>query len=369
MLIILTVYVILLWLVFFRLKLIRWGWASGTFAVLVGALILAAFVAMFNYLTPSGTFVIVGRVVEVTPNVSGQIVAIPVKPNVPVKAGTVLFQIDPAPFKFKVDQLSAALAQAKQQVLQLKASYVQATANVEGLEKQLAFHTKRLADYQQMVSQYAETEFRLQDTQVQQETVAFQLQAARAAQLNAKLAMDSEIHGINTAVASTEAQLASAQWDLEQTTIRAPGDGYVTLVAATVGDRALQARSLMSFIVTHEVSIVGMFQPNGFDTIKPGAAVKLVFDERPGRIYHGEVTAIPRGVGQGQAKTSGELARVGSVGGTRAYPAELSIPKDIDRAELRVGMPGTATVFSPKAGPIGLLMSILVWISSYTAYL
>jgi multidrug resistance efflux pump len=38
---------------------------------------------------------VAGRVVEVTPNVTGQIVAIPVKPNVPVKKGDVLFQIDP----------------------------------------------------------------------------------------------------------------------------------------------------------------------------------------------------------------------------------------------------------------------------------
>ena len=45
------------------------------------------------------------------------------------------------------------------------------------------------------------------------------------------------------------------------------------------------------------------------------------------------------------------------------------IPKDIDRASLRLGMPGSATVFAPDAGVIGILMSILVWISSYTAYL
>jgi hypothetical protein len=32
-------------------------------------------------------------------------------------------------------------------------------------------------------------------------------------------------------------------------------------------------------------------------------------------------------------------------------------------------MPGTATVFSDKAGVIGILMSILVWVSSYKAYL
>jgi len=53
----------------------------------------------------------------------------------------------------------------------------------------------------------------------------------------------------------------------------------------------------------------------------------------------------------------------------KAYPALISIPDDLDQAQLRLGMPGTATVFSEKAGVIGLLMSILVWISSYTPYL
>jgi hypothetical protein len=63
------------------------------------------------------------------------------------------------------------------------------------------------------------------------------------------------------------------------------------------------------------------------------------------------------------------LAKAGSIGGARAYPAIISIPENIGRDKLRLGMPGTATVFSETAGPIGKLMSILVWISSYTAYL
>ena len=41
----------------------------------------------------------------------------------------------------------------------------------------------------------------------------------------------------------------------------------------------------------------------------------------------------------------------------------------MNRDKLRVGMPGSATVFADNAGVIGLLMSILMWISSYTAYL
>ncbi|NLS67908.1 hypothetical protein E3H11_03015 [Bradyrhizobium brasilense] len=44
-----------------------------------------------------------------------------------------LFRIDPAPFQYKVNQLEASLAQTRQQVKQLKASYERATANVDGL--------------------------------------------------------------------------------------------------------------------------------------------------------------------------------------------------------------------------------------------
>src|SRR5215207_179030 len=287
MLIILTLYLVLIWLVIFKFKLVTWGWISGTIAVLGGAFILAVFLAMFNYLTPSGSFTVVARVIEVTPNVSGQVIAIPVKTNEPVKTGAVLFRIDPTPFQFKVNQLEASLAHAKQQVKQLKASYEQTTTNVEGVTKQLAFNTQRLADMQKLTVEQAMSVFREQDTQVQYETVYAQLEAAKAAQENAKLAMDSEIGGVNTAVAQIEAQLQHAKWELDQTTIVAPGDGYVTVMALTVGDRALQARSVMSFIVIDETTIVGMFSPNGFRTIKPGAQVKLVFDNDPGRIHLG----------------------------------------------------------------------------------
>ena len=125
----------------------------------------------------------------------------------------------------------------------------------------------------------------------------------------------------------------------------------------------------MSFVVTDDITLIGMFSPNGFQTIKPGAPVKLVFDNDPGRIHHAEIVGIPLGVGQGQIAVSGTLARVGSIGGANAFPAQISLPKDIDREHLRPGMPGTATVFADHAGVIGLIMSILVWVNSYAAYL
>jgi multidrug resistance efflux pump len=369
MLIVLCFYIVLVWLAFSKFKLVAWGWGSGSITVLVGAIILAVFLALFNYLTPYGSLTVVGRVVEVTPNVSGQVISLPVKANVPVRAGIVLFQIDPFPFQAKVNQLDASLAQAKQQAKQLVSNYEQATANVVGLAAQLAYNKQRLADISKLTGEQAQSVFRMQDAQVQFETVQYQLQAAKAAQVTAKLAMDSEIGGVNTTVAQIAAELENAKWELEQTTVRAPSDGIVTIMALAVGDRALQARPALSFIVTDDVTLVGMFAPNGFETIKPGAAVKIVFDNYPGRIFHAKIRDIPRGVGEGQIAVSGTLARVGAVGGTKAYPAEITVPEGIDKAQLKLGMPGTATVFADKAGVIGILMSIIVWINSYTVYL
>ena len=54
MLIILCLYVVALWLVFSKFHLVRWGWLSGTIALVIGGFILATFLALFNYLTPSG---------------------------------------------------------------------------------------------------------------------------------------------------------------------------------------------------------------------------------------------------------------------------------------------------------------------------
>jgi multidrug resistance efflux pump len=305
----------------------------------------------------------------VIPNVTGQIIAIPVRTNVPVKAGDVLFQIDQAPFQYKVAQLKASLAAAKQQAEILKSNYQQATANVAGLNAQLKYNTKRLADIQALSTEGANTEFKQQDTQVQYETVSAQLGAAKAAEQSAKLAMDSEIGGINTTVAQIQAQLENANWELSQTTIRAPADGYVPVKALAVGDRALQASAVMSFIVENEITIVGMFSQNGFQTIKIGAPVDIVFDNAPGRIYHAKITNIPKGVGQGQIATSGMIVRTNAIGGATTFPAAISIPDEMSQDSLRLGMSGNATAFAENAGVIGLLASILVWISAYTAYL
>jgi len=76
MVVLAVLYPVLVWLVFFRWKIVRWGWLSGTVAVPIGAAILGTFLASFNQYAPTGPIVVSGRVVEITPNVNGQVVAI-----------------------------------------------------------------------------------------------------------------------------------------------------------------------------------------------------------------------------------------------------------------------------------------------------
>jgi riboflavin transporter FmnP len=63
MFVILVSYLVLVWLLFSKFKLIRLTWPSGIVAGVVGIFILAVFMALLNYLTP-GRVVVGSRVVE-----------------------------------------------------------------------------------------------------------------------------------------------------------------------------------------------------------------------------------------------------------------------------------------------------------------
>jgi multidrug resistance efflux pump len=369
MLIVILLYAAVIWLVFFRLKLLPFNWTYGSLVGAVGVAIVLVFVALLSNLTPSGKIEVMSKVSEVTPNVSGQVTEIPAPHNVLVKAGATLFQIDRAPYEYKVRQLEAALAEAKQKVEQLKAAVDAAAAEVQALQAQWEHADKRRQDLEQLAERQATSQFNYQDVLAQANALAAQREAAKAREVSARLAASSEIGGENTTVAQLEAQLNYAKWELAQTTVRAPADGFLTASTVTVGDRVSPAKSVMSFIVADEIEIIGIFPQNGFQAIRPGAAVKLVFANAPGRIHRAEVGDVLRGVGEGQFAASGSLVRVGSVGLTTDYPVRIKTPADLDPTTLRPGMSGAATVFSDHAGPIGGLATELLWVKAYAMYL
>ena len=252
MVIIAALYAVVVWLVFFQLKWLRWGWFTGTVTVLVGLFVCAIFVGFLSHLAPTGRVAVLGHVVEVTPNVSGQIIEISVQPNELVKAGTVLFRIDPTPYD----------------------------AQVRTIDAQLKFQQLRLSQMKELQASSSGRAFDVEQRQ------------AEADQLGA--------------------QLDKAQYDLEQTTIRAPADGYVGVLTLNKGDRATPSKSVMSFIVSDAIQIVGIFPQNGFQTIKPGAQVQFVLSNNPGHLYSSTIGDNVSGIGEGQIASSGALARITS---------------------------------------------------------
>ena len=369
MLIIALIYLLLIWIVFFRLRLLAFNWPWRIVSLIVGVGILAFFLALLNALTPSGRVAVMGRVVEVTPDVAGRVTAIPVTPNVLVKAGAVLFEIERTPYENKVKQLQAALAEARQKVERMKVDVTAAKAEAAAVSAQLEPAKARRDDFERLAKANSASQFQLQDADKQVDLLTAQLEASTARAESASLALNSTIDGEHTSVAELQAQLDQAQWELDQTTVRAPSDGYVATLALAVGHRAVPLRAALSFIVADGVAIVGFFPQSGFARTKPGAVVRLSFANQPGRVYSTTIAEVIRGVGEGQLAVSGNVARVGQIGMTGDFPARITPPSDLDPDALRLGIVGSATVISPDAGPIGVLATILQWVQAYAMYL
>lgn len=171
-----------------RLKIVRFNlfWKCSPAIVLV-PLMFGLFIPM-GCGAPSGPVLVLRNSAPIVPNVSGEIVEAPVTPNAPLKAGDILFRIDPTPFEYKVKELRAQVAAAQQKALQLQAEVDAVSVDVAALSSQVAFAEQRRDDVAKLVKSNTPTEFRLQDEEKRVDTLHAQLNAAKAHETSAKLA-------------------------------------------------------------------------------------------------------------------------------------------------------------------------------------
>ncbi len=356
-----NVYLVILFLLV-KLKIVRFNmfWKISPLIVLV-LLMVGLFIPM-GWGAPQGTALVVRNSVAIVPNVSGQVIDVPVEPNVPLKANAVLFQIDPAPFAFKVQELKADVVGAKQKAEQLKADVDAASADVAALAAQVGFAEKRRDDVAKLAqNSAAATQFRLQDEQKQVDTLHAQLTAAKAHETSTRLALASQIDGVNTEVARLTAELGNAQWELEQTTVRAPADGYVTNVGLRKGARvtSLPVAPAMAFIDTSQ-TIVGVAIPQ-IDAryVAPGQPVELTFKFAPGIVYAGKVESVLQAVAAGQVRPSGT-----AVAPEPIAAAPLIVRVKLDDAgvadRLPAGATGTAAILTDHVKATHVIRRVLL---------
>jgi RND family efflux transporter MFP subunit len=163
-----------------------------------------------------------------------------------VKAGHLLFQIDPRPFQAALDQARGQLAQAEGQLEQATAQLAQATAQVavsEANQKRTQLDEDR---YIPLMKQQAITQQDLDNATQNNQAARAQVQAAKA-QVETSRA---QIVASNAAVQSARATVETAQINLGFTQITSPIDGIPGIAQLQVGALVSPASGAMTTVST-----------------------------------------------------------------------------------------------------------------------
>src|SRR6478735_4479128 len=286
-------------------------WSLST-AVLGGIIGIFSLLLIMNYNHPfTANARIYFPVTPILPTVKGRVLEVPVQANTPLKEGDVLFRIDPKPFEYVVAEKKAALAESEQNVKQLKASFDQVAAQAERANSQLQLAEQNYDRQAQLFKTNVVAQATL-DTAARNLDVAKQsVAAANAEEERARLAYTSNIGGVNTAVAKLRAELADAEFDLEQTTTHAAGPGFVTQVSLRPGMYVIptQLRTAMLFVNTgrrdHELGAA--FQQNSLQRVDAGDDAEVAFDAVPGRVFSAKVRSLVDAIAAGQLATTATL--------------------------------------------------------------
>ncbi|WIY23901.1 HlyD family secretion protein [Parasedimentitalea psychrophila] len=368
MLIVLSIYGVLVYLIFGRFKLLPWSTSWKSAVATLGLIIALVVLGALNYLTPSGTVTIHGAAISVTPNVSGTVVELNVAPNLPVKKGDLLFKIDQVPFEAEVRRLEASLVEAKSGEAGLQAELESALSEIQRLEAQLEFGFQRRDDVVELAERGAATGFRMQESISTIEQTEASLRSAQAVKRGVEIRIGSRIGGVNSAVAQVEQALVSARWKLEQTIVRAPSDGVVTALTLRAGDRANQFSSSLSFVPDEDLAMTGVFSQSGAHAFQPGSVVLVALRTLPGTSFTTKVEAVIPATSEGTL-SPGSLPSIGQLLGTKHFAVRLVLPQDLPDYTKRLGTSGAATLITDEAGPVEALARILFWLRVQFNYL
>ena len=308
----------------------------------------------------------------ILPSVKGRVVEVPVQPNTPLKAGDVLFRVDPEPYQYVVYQKKAALAEAEQNVLQLKAALDQATAGREKAQAQSDLAQQNYDRQAELFQKNVIARATLDTYTRNLETAKQSLTGAKAEEERARLAYTSNIGGVNTTVARLHAELADAQFDLDQTVTRAAGPGFVTQVTLRPGMYAIptQLRTAMFFVNTDEgdQGLVAAFQQNSLQRVAAGDEAEVAFDAVPGRVFKAKVRQVVDAIAAGQLVTSAALVEPETRTTEGRAVAIIDVTDDMSEYNIPVGSTAQVAIYTEHWHHVSMIRRILLRMRSWQNY-
>lgn len=333
-------------------------------------IVLGVIVAIFLYsiiadrMTPyTSQAVVQAYVLRVAPEVGGRVVEMGVTDNQKVKAGELLFRIDPEPYEIALKQAearvdgvgqkmgvnTAAVASAQERLIEVRAqrdnTVEQAKRVLELVEK--GVYAKARADRAKAEIEAAEASVREAEAE---------LEKAKE-QLGPDGAENPELR---EAVAAVE----KAKLDLLRTKIVAPSDGVVTNLQLTLGQFAGVGQSILTFIDARDVWFSANFRENSLESIVQDAPVEIVLDVFPGRVFGGKVENVGWGVSQGAVDPATGLPKISAPMGLTRTPQRFPVRINLDQKDyvpgMRLGSQANVIVYA-SGNPITNLIGML-WI-------
>ena len=284
--------------------------------------------------------------IPISAEISGTITQVLVRENQAVMAGPPLFRIDPAPFRIAVGKAEARLAQARTDLLALKASYREKQAEIALAHTRLAFTRRDLLRQTELAEKHFISAFQLDQAREEADLAAQQVTALEqdliriAETLGGSLDIPIERHPMYL---SALAELHQAQLDLARVDVYAPAAGTVSRLPKP-GQFVAAGSTAMALVVDGHLWIEANFIETDLTYVLPGQPVKIQVDTYPGVEWRGTVESLSPATGAEFAVIPAQNATGNWVKITQRVPVRIRIDtagnQDPEQAQtrLRVGL-------------------------------
>jgi membrane fusion protein, multidrug efflux system len=327
-------------------RLLRWGLILGAAVVLiVGGLFY--WLSGGRYVTTTDAYV-QANVLNVATDVSGIVDAIPVHDGEMVKAGQVLFRLDPLKFQLAVEQAQANLHQVELNLNSLKADYERAqrarlaqVAMVENDKATLDRYATLVKQHAVPQQQYDDARYKLQADQAQLGSSEAQVKAALA-----KLGGQAEIPVTDMpAYKQAQAQLGEAERELRHAVVRAPYDGMVTQVTKLQLGQFLPAgTAAFGLVGTNDFWIEAQPKETALTWARVGDPATVHIDTYPGYTWHGTVQSIAPATDQEFSLLPAQNSSGNWVKVVQRVPVRVVLQPIKDAPPLSAGMSAEVTI-------------------------
>lgn len=339
--------------------------------VVIGVVAVGTVVICWQFSAPLSSQVVVTRhTIQIVPQVRGQIAHIVAQPNVPLKKGKdILFEIQKDPYQFAVQQSESELHAAEKTVSQLEAGTKVAAAAIQEATANLGVAKADLSAKEDVNSRSPGAVSALEIQELKQRVVAAEASVDKTTAAKEEATFSLEVARQQVGVA--QAKLDQAQFNLEQCTVYAPADGFVTNWQVREGSMAvpLPLAPMGAFIDTSDVSVVAVFPQNILKNVKPGDRVEMALKSYPGQVFPGKVIAILAASGEGQFVTSGQLESAASVQSSGKFAVTIDLDDPELAKSLAMGTSGATTIYTNRGHVFQVISTVTIRIKALMYYL